>query len=316
MDKYTQNLLLCQKCKIKLRIFRILSDGCAIFQCQCNQYILIRGILLLKTTNQVVIESFKRGRFNKAVGLLCSSKFIPQIFFRIIASFPSLFKTLGFKSLIKMLGIISREKKWFAYLGQRERSSSFIIALAALNIIKKSSEKIIDVGCGTGNFFPHFYKHAVPKNVIGIDQSFLNLFLARLFFAKKETLLVCTDLEKGLPLKKGSITRFFLIDMFYDIKNKFFLLKELKRCLVKNGSIRIIQMVNQTQKAAMLNIKGVRPYVIRKMITKVGWKNFALLSNGYLLSRSNKQAKIYLAKDPHLDKSYAYNIFIANNKLQ
>jgi len=310
--KNTISILRCPYCQSSIRLL----DGNDLVQCQCDIYPILAGILYLQKnqTKEKILKYLQQKRKDKALASLAAFSFLSKIFFRLVPLFVPFYKKLGFKNLINFFKLLGYPNGWAKYLKNRDKIPSFFISLLVSDFIRSNRGILVDFGCGSGNLFPYYYQYIRPEKIIGIDKSFLNLYLSRLFFAKKDTLLVCADVEKGIPFQSKSAQIVLMSDFLHNLKNKSFFIKELGRITRENGQGAISHILNK-KTPTWPNASGEYPLIIKNKIKKSGFKNCVAISNNKVWSSITAQTKIILEEDKLTDDSYAYNVFFSKNKL-
>jgi SAM-dependent methyltransferase len=172
-----------------------------------------------------------------------------------------------FLSLLQFFGY---DKPWSQYLTNRNLDTSFKLATFSIRYFRKS-DKILDLGCGIGQLLPYISSKCRSKNIYGMDKSFLNLLIARRFFADNASTLICGDVEKGLPFKGNFLSAILAVDSFHYIKQKYFFLKEITHTLSKNGLLFIIHTINGLG-TVYGNINAVSPKLVFGMLKKLKFK--------------------------------------------
>jgi len=166
--------------------------------------------------------------------------------------------------------------------------------------------KILDIACGTGSLTNELINIASQKNVIGLDFSKSMIELAR-----KQNInnLILGD-SHHIPIKSNT---FELITIAYGIRNFENLsnaLKEIKRCLNKNGSLKIIEIIKPKN-------------TLKSFIFKIGFNVFAPIF-GMIISRNikayrylPKSANMFLSKDSLYDllDSHGFKAITIKEKL-
>lgn len=131
-------------------------------------------------------------------------------------------------------------------------------------------EKVLDLGCGNGRYFPFFQE----KNIdyFGIDGSEKLIEIARKKFP--EANFQEADVLK-LPFPDNFFDKVYSIAVFHHMpseKLRIQFLKEVKRVLKPNGLIVLTVWKTQTIKECCLIFKNIFLKLIGK--TKLGWKDF------------------------------------------
>lgn len=302
--------LTCPDCKSRLKIIKISrgqSNG--IVKCNCDLYPLVSGIIYLNKVdqiNRIIIDFIKKEKYAKALASLLSFSLSSKMFFYTTGRYPSIYKLLGYKNFITLLRFFSLPTEWVNYLKNREAKLDFLIRLLCLDLISNPDETVADLGCGTGSFFPYLYNHINPNSIIGIDISFLNLYIARLFFARRETLLICSDLDHGIPLQNSSIDIVFSADTLNYLKRLSLFLSEVKRIISYNGRVCITHVVNKNTTPSGL---GINPKKIETLMKDSGL-NYSLMSHKFMMQQLSQRKKAFFLQDNYLTTYHAYNIFL------
>jgi len=106
---------------------------------------------------------------------------------------------------------------------------------AALSLIEKGSNKILELGTGNGEFMSELERRG--HNVIGLD-IFPNKILLEKGFDVREH-----DLNKGIPFKDSSFEIVIGLEVLEHLYNPYEMMKEIKRVLKPEG-YAIISMPN------------------------------------------------------------------------
>jgi len=326
MKRYRQ--LRCVYCQKPFKEFTKVGNS-EILKCDCSEYPLVSGILYLKNdkVGKEAVEYLINGQEEKAISALLNLRFLlllPLYFLFIskaIAEFSTfffkkpLYLLLGFENTIRIMTLFSFDKKWAWYLINREKIPSYFLSLLMTNMVKKKGDKGVDLGCGVGHLLPELESKVTLGNVCGLDSSFLNLFLARKFFANPKTLLICCDMEKGFPFKDSSLDLATVTDTFHQINEKEILLKEMGRVLKENGAGAVIH--NLKSPRPKYKIRGISPQKAKKLCKKVGFKKVSIYSNESLWNFLNFNGHINLDESDSnrvIEKCNAYNFFVSKRK--
>lgn len=313
---FNNKLIICPKCLTLLFTNKELHvEGYAILSCECDEYPMIAGVIYMKKTGKKkTLNYLKHNKFNAALVNLISFSLRSRIFFKLTLNFNFIYKLLGFRNFFTLLSFFSLSEEWVKYLKKRQRIPSFFLSLFSLGLIKKKNSVLVDLCTGTGNLLPFVYDHTKPKNLLCIDRSFLNLYLAKLFFSKSATSFICADVDKNLPIKSQSAELVHIADGFHYLKKKYDVLKEIYRILKKNGNLAIIHTLNiSTPKNQYAT--GTSPKKLKSDSDKAGFKKTCFISNELIWSKLLLQKKLTLTQDHSISDSYAYNMFAAKKAL-
>ena len=302
--------LICPYCHKRLYIYKKIINGTGIIKCECNFYPVVRNILYLKKDNlsKKAVNYIKKEKNIKALVTLLNlrkKQLFPLI---LITYFDNFFIKLGFRNTIKFLSFFSQEKGWSWYLINREKIPSYYISKMASNFEKQVNFDSADLGCGIGQ--------AIQNNTFNIDKSFANLILANLYSADLNKILICSDLERGVPFKTSILNLITCTDTFHYIQNKKLFLEDTKRCLKSSGFLSIIHTLNIIKKE---NILGLAPNKLIKIVRKIGFKEAYVVSNETIWEKiyQNSKTRINIKfKDTNIENCYAYNLFAKKNKFK
>lgn len=165
------------------------------------------------------------------------------------------------------------EKRKSLKKGYSDENSLFILnnlEKAVFNRLKErgfkdlKKIKVLDVGCGNGNWLKKFLEHgALPQNLFGID-----LIKERINNAgkiNKKIRFICKNASK-LPYRSGYfdiVTQFTMFTSILDFNVKKKIADEMKRVLKKKGVIIWYDM--KYTKPFDKNIKGISKKEIEKL---------------------------------------------------
>jgi len=290
MKRYGE--LRCVYCQRPFKEFTKVGNS-EILKCDCSEYPLVSGILYLKKDRvcKEAVECLKKGQEEKALTSLLNLRFLLLLpiyllfISKTMAEFSKFFfkkplhLLLGFGNIIRLLTLFSLDKKWAWYLINRRKIPSYYYSLLTIGMVREKTDKLVDIGCGTGQVLKEFEKRVNEGNLVGIDFSFLNLFLARKFFVGNKTLLVYTDVEKGIPLQDSSVNIVHANDTFHYINSKREFVKESFRTLKRGGILAILQTLKDPQE----NILGISSKSLKKILKSQGFKNMNFYSNATVL---------------------------------
>lgn len=103
-----------------------------------------------------------------------------------------------------------------------------------LSLSIAGNSKILDMGCGTGNYTQALYK--TTKNIIGLDYSFGMLAQAK---AKYSAIPFLQSDVTNLPFESETFDGTFAVQVLHHIKEKERFLKEAHRILRKRAHIAL-----------------------------------------------------------------------------
>lgn len=238
----------------------------SVWKCDCDEYPLIEGILYLKkdhkTRNRLAVELIERG---DPFGALCS--LVEGKLARLLATscmfFPIVkqnLKSLKLETTLRILTLIQpHSRNWFRALIHRAMNNTLI----NLNkIVAKDGRSmiILELCCGAGHFLNSIANKYDRSWIIGVDTDITSLLLARFYVIDSKIILICSDLNYGVPLKDLCSDFVFMNESFSYIYSKKRLLQELRRVLKRGSRCFITGVHNVGQK-----IKNGYPISIKVM---------------------------------------------------
>jgi ubiquinone/menaquinone biosynthesis C-methylase UbiE len=314
-------LLRCPICHSDISEIYTITQSTRIFSCSCNQYPMILGILYLKSDNvqKKAIDLLYKKKVNQATFVLLSvnKKILFCLYLLFFSPLKRYIKGFGFNTTMHMLQFFSYDKNWVSYLTKRHRLPTFFFSYVANTVVTQRGGFIVDVGCGLGQTLPNLCTKILPTKVIGIDQSFLSLFLARKLFADERILLVCTNIEKGFPLKSLSIQSLLAADTFHSVNNKQNFLHEAYRVTDKEKSFACIHTV-QHNMSGLSTLRPISPKNVLKMCKEVGFANTYLVDEeSFWISLTETNGEVVQTPLHSNAKDYIdYSFFTSQSKFK
>lgn len=210
-------------------------------RCSCDTYPIIHNILYLKKEPQnakrrALVYLARGNETMAALTLLDSNKLANYLM--LFAPFLPLGITLKIISIF-----FPSEQRWWRYLQNRTRRATHVLSLSTIGAIR-NGDCVMDVGCGTGLFLARAARWADTKLAIGLDLSFFLLYVARTRFVSSDTVLICADVKRGLPIKNRRVRCFYANDCFMYIPNKQGMLREIRRIIHQNGRVFLTHVHN------------------------------------------------------------------------
>jgi SAM-dependent methyltransferase/uncharacterized protein YbaR (Trm112 family) len=285
MKLQTLKELCCPYCAAALEV----SDGIdiredeikqALVKCNCNIYPLIEGILVLKNnipgSDYLAVSSLQNRRLEQALHYLLKPKtiidrFIQQafrrklIFSRLVDNVRSKLirhrvnKTTGrifFSDFIKHLRIGG----YGDYFLHRFSSTSFLASLPLVLMLKSFPGPILEIGSGMGHHGFIISSLYPQKRLVCVDASFINLFLAKRFFAPQAE-FICLNANDPLPFADKKFNVIFSSDTLHYLYSKKSMIQEILRISQEEAIVLL---------AHLHNLKGQDP-VAGNPLTAEGW---------------------------------------------
>lgn len=291
------NHIRCPNCKQKL-LTKFTSLEWGISRCECSEYPYAGGILYLKRDRNRLkaVAHISRGKIQEALKVIIPERLLLWIPIKLILlpnPLNNLFKRLvnknvaqilGFKMTIKLMSFLTYPKAWVRYILNRDSDISFKVAKSFVTGFVGKRDLVLDLGCGSGNLIPYYLNRVIPENGYFVDKSFLNLLIAKNFFVRSRTNLICTDVEKGLPFDSEIFDIFTATDSFHNITNKDILVREMGRLLKRNGLLLIAHTIN-SPKVIYENIKGMQASVLYNKLRKLNFSNILVCRDSQMLSK-------------------------------
>lgn len=237
-------LLRCPYCLSKLKPDRKTPprSSSGVLVCDCDVYPFIQDIMYLKKdhqqTNQRCVQLLREGNIRRALRLLLDGRRLTKLAYSLAGNVP-----------LHMLLAVARatapgSSSWWIYLSNRTRRVSFLLSLATLGSIQ-AGDTIVDIGCGLGYFLAKTDEWTRTGLRVGVDASFSLLYLARAYSVSPMTVLVCADVEQGLPLQPNVADTIFFNDSFMYMHNKRRVLIESHRVLRSRGQLFLTHVHNE-----------------------------------------------------------------------
>lgn len=221
---------------------------------------------------------------------------------------------LSLERVVRLLAWLGYDRNWALYLIGRTRNPTFLISSFVTSFIRDTHAAVVDLGCGTGQLL-RMIRVSFPSAVlIGIDRSFTTLLLARCFSVQSDIVLVCADLERGVPIRSGRARYVLVNDTLHDIRAYRPLIREIRRILVRNGVLIGAHIVNAGQ--SLEHGQGISHRRVAHELNTAGnacfktdsalWKNLQD-GNPVSLRRSDNER--------HLRNAHAYTVFWSPSRL-
>lgn len=258
LDIRTCTKLLCVYCRqgFSLTSQVFYSNNCIRFgwlECDCDVYPILEGIVYIKKDNlqlnQKSAQLLKSQRFEDAVCLMLEGNRITKLFLtrlvKILYTRETLLHSNTLLLVIQLLYFLNpSSRKWYKYLLDRSHRITFLLSLANFSFLSQSGASV-DIGCGIGHFLKEAHAEFPKYDWYGVDISFNLLYLARRFMLPRDVVLICCDINSGIPMRKRSLQNIFLNDCFAYVQNKLHVIGEFKRLLTINGYAFLSHVHNQ-----------------------------------------------------------------------
>jgi ubiquinone/menaquinone biosynthesis C-methylase UbiE len=268
-----------------------------IFSCGKHKFPLVKGILYMLNDNkaQIAIMFIKKGEYKKAVAVLVN---LPRHI-----AIPALLilhqkHSIPFSYYIFVLKLLGYGSSWLKYHRNRSKSNSYKITSYLRRLLIRGNT--LDFGCGVGQLLPGISNVVGAKHLYAVDNFFFNLLIARKYFAKRNSTLICSNSDSSLPFADSSFSNIIATDSFHYVTSKVDMLKKMHNVLSDTCCLFLIQIIN-SRGVVFENIHGICPPKLYKIMKKVGFKKITIFAN-------NNFIKLWHSKNVGFIGNYVENI--------
>jgi len=131
----------------------------------------------------------------------------------------------------------------YDYFALRFGQPRHLVALSFTTLIQEPTKPVLDLACGYGHITRSLARRAHRQPVIGVDQTFTGLYLAKKFIAP-EAEYVCCAADGPLPFSNDFFSAAFCSDAFHYFIHKVSSFKELRRLIADDGIIIMVWIHN------------------------------------------------------------------------
>jgi ubiquinone/menaquinone biosynthesis C-methylase UbiE/uncharacterized protein YbaR (Trm112 family) len=249
-----------------------------VLSCYCGRYPIVAGIPVLKKGNigsagqssEEVIALIESGRRSEALFSLLTPPGLPPSP-SWIRSLPSVTGVTRVKSLASQRAArqwqeqassllagdkttacnfldlyFSRNKNKLVrdYFAFRFGNGRHLVGLSfAASLASQPDKALLDFACGCGHLTSGLVQQAEGRPVVGIDDSFFGLYVAKRWTAPQAE-YVCCAADGSLPFPDGVFSAAFCSDAFHYFSDKATSARELKRLTRDNGIIVLFWVRN------------------------------------------------------------------------
>ncbi len=267
----------------------------ALVKCNCNIYPLIAGILVLKNnipnSNYLTVLSLKNRKPKQALYYLIKPRLTLDRLIQAAYRRKLIFSRFADNIRAKLIGRYVNKmasKHFFSdciaylrmggygeYFLHRFSSTSFLASLPLILLLKNFPGPVLEIGSGMGHYGFMISSFYPQKELVCVDASFINLFLAKRFFAPQAE-FICLDANDPLPFADRKFNIIFSSDALHYLYSKRLVMQEVSR-ISKESAIVLL--------AHLHNLKGKNP-VQGLALTADGWLKLCSFSCVKLLSES------------------------------
>jgi ubiquinone/menaquinone biosynthesis C-methylase UbiE len=249
----------------------------AVLSCHCSRYPVVAGIPILQRgplgpahlTAAGVIALIQTGRHREALLALLAPYSRPLAWLRRLAAvrglrrLPGLAAVWGLRSGRQRVAALRPDDgssrtacavlegyfrrggrpEHYHYFAFRFAHPRYLAALAFTNLLDQPSRPLLDLACGCGHLLHHLAPRAAGQPVVGVDSSFLGLYVAKHWIAPAAE-YVCCAADTALPFPDGSFAAVFCSDAFQYFVNKASCVRELRRLTQPAGFVLLNALPN------------------------------------------------------------------------
>lgn len=168
----------------------------------------------------------------------------------------------------------------YYYFTYRFGQPRHLAALAFASLIEDPKGPVLDVGSGFGHVTWHLLTRAGNQPVIGVDNDFFALYVAKKNIAP-DAHYICCDVNFGLPFQDNVFSFVFFADSFHYIKNKDVSIYESKRVIFPDGAVLVTSSRNRLIANPYIGY-AIPPNGYTELLKK---NNYCILSNDSVIDR-------------------------------
>jgi SAM-dependent methyltransferase len=249
------------------------APGYDILSCWCSRYPMVAGIPVLKRTPNgtlnELIALIERGQYREALMAMISPP-SPTLAPAWLQALPSARGIHRLRRLAHQRALRRWEEQAAALLTNQEgRVTAYKLfdfyfrrypenrnyfyfrfgqprhlgALSFTSLIQQPKNPILDLACGCGHITRTLTQRAGGQLVIGMDESFFGLYVAKHWIAP-EAQYVCCTADIALPFADDIFSVSFCSDAFHYFINKAAIFRELERLTLHDGLIMLVWLHN------------------------------------------------------------------------
>jgi ubiquinone/menaquinone biosynthesis C-methylase UbiE len=132
----------------------------------------------------------------------------------------------------------------YDYFTLRFGQPRHLVALSFATLIQNPDKPVLDLACGFGHITRTLLLRAGVQPVVGVDETFFGLYVAKQFIAPEAGYVCCVG-DAALPFRDGTFSVAFCSDAFHYFVNKVTAARELKRLTLDEGTIITAWMHNR-----------------------------------------------------------------------
>ncbi len=251
-------------------------------------------------TNRKTVKLIKQKKYYYALNIALYNT--PKVHKLILITFYFLHRYCKIKlkinsifTILKHLSIHNDFQKWIEYNQKRTSLKSYHLANKLLTNSINNNSVLLDIGCGFGIIRNDLLLKRCNVSYLGIDKCFSTLLTNR-YFNPQYGLLICSNTDFSLPLKKKSVDNILILDTITNVHSPKNLIKECSRTLKNKGMVFIINIYNVTKTTFLwgygINILNLKSWM-KKYFTKIAFIKNQLSPNNEIVYINKVSANIF-----------------------
>jgi SAM-dependent methyltransferase len=143
----------------------------------------------------------------------------------------------------ELFNLSFKRREAYNYFYFRFGQPRHLIALSFASLIHQPKKAILDLACGCGHITRSLVQRAKGQPVIGVDNSFFGLYIAKHWIAP-EAEYVCYTADSSLPFPNGAFSVVFCSDAFHYFAHKATVVWEFERLTQHDGLLILPRIHN------------------------------------------------------------------------
>jgi ubiquinone/menaquinone biosynthesis C-methylase UbiE/uncharacterized protein YbaR (Trm112 family) len=185
----------------------------------------------------------------------------------------------------------------YTYFSFRLGQPRFLVALSLASVVRQPKKAILDLACGFGNVTRFLLRQAEGATVVGVDQNFFSLYVAKTWLAPGAH-YVCATADISLPLADNSCSLTFCSDAFQLFMHQATCIRELKRLCGEEGVIALASVRNALVKKDLYSGSILPAQPPEGYLTMVADVSHRLIPDSAILDKYLKKEGPPLAAQP------------------
>jgi len=239
--------------------------------CHCGVYPVVAGIAVFKKDDIVVKEGIahiKAGRSQESLLALLkpsASLLLPdwvRLFDRIQGggvikrlvhkrvqrlwherATELILKARNYATALDLFNFLFANKENYNYFAFRFGQPRHLVGLSFTRLIREVKRPILCLGSGCGHLTRSLVRQANGESVIGLDDFFFGLYVAKHWIAPGAQ-YICCRADMSMPFQDGFFSTIFCSDAFQYFVNKVTALREARRITAADGILILVSLRN------------------------------------------------------------------------